>query len=103
MLPQSGIAYRDAGLPNIEGWFIANQDWIGNDRAGTFVDGKTYFDGAFYRDGPMTQSSAVHANGSGIRFKANITFDASRSNAIYGSSETIQPSAMTVNYYIRAR
>ena len=91
-------------MPNIKGWFVANQDWVGNDRAGTFVDGKTYSDGAFYRDGPMAHIIAAHVTTShGVPFKANITFDASRSNDIYGSSETIQPSAMTVNYYIRAR
>ena len=32
-----------------------------------------------------------------------VSFDASRSSTIYGSSTTVQPSAVTVNYFIRAR
>ena len=33
----------------------------------------------------------------------HLTFKASRSNSIYGGSNTVQPASITVNYFIRAR
>ena len=79
----------DAGLPNILGIFQGGIDnyimtmegcfFVGDPRGyGPYCGGEDYDNPTLY-------------------------FDASRSNAIYGSSETVQPSAVTVNYYIRAK
>jgi hypothetical protein len=70
----------EAGLPNITGTF--NGDYINRNS------------GAFYTD----QSSVSGNGGSGE--DAIIGFDASLSNPIYGNSNTVQPQAIKVLYYI---
>ena len=77
---------RAAGLPNITGSMNPSDG-----RGGTYS-------GAFYR-----------SSFSGWREKGtegtdyNWHFDASRSNAIYGASSTVQPPALTVRFLIRAK
>ena len=75
-----------AGLPNITGHFSTALEWS-----------QGRFDGAFRR---------VNQDGSGPEGSAwsnsqLISFDASRSSAIYGASTTVQPPAMTVIYCIK--
>lgn len=72
--------YKDAGLPNITG-----DAYIGtwSNPAGAFCAHSTIK--TAYLDDEFTNALA---------------FDASRSNAIYGASDTVQPPAYTVRYYI---
>ena len=79
--------YKDAGLPNIEGEL---RNIVGgnatNDGSGAF-SGKLTYD-------KMFSSGSSHSRGT-------FTFDASKSNSIYGNSDTVQPNSLTMNYIIR--
>ena len=72
--------YRQPGLPNITGTFDGNAD-----------DGQGWKTGAFYLSG-----SSSGANGDGKARSGVIAFDASRSNGIYGRSNTVQPPALVL-------
>ena len=76
----------EAGLPNITGKFY-------HDTNATFL-----LSGAFsYTRGSFRNLQNDAANsGSGY-----VSFDASKSNAIYGNSDTVQPPAVCVNYIIK--
>ena len=80
----------EAGLPNITG-----------DLGRTAADFPSQTNGAF------NQTTTVSANLNGAALgavNAYVTnFDASRSNPIYGASDTVQPPATTVCYGIRAK
>ena len=73
----------EAGLPNITGTFDGNVD-----------DGDVEKTGAFYKTSSSFSGSNGHEGG-GI-----IGFDASRSFAIYGNSDTVTPLTYTVRAYI---
>lgn len=77
-----------AGLPNISGTFYGHcVGWVNGN--GT---------GAFYNGGQRNDN----ASGRGDDNKAaSWAFSASRSNAIYGNSTTVQPPAITVNVFIK--
>lgn len=75
----------EAGLPNITG----NLDMGNNTGFGSAT-------GAFRLSVAGSYSGA--ANGAGYK---NSSFDASRSNSIYGKSETVQPAAYLVNIWKR--
>ena len=79
--------YKEAGLPNITG----NLNSIMTDSGGSFS-------GAFYYNGKPRTRGWVGNEYDEIR---HIGFDASRSSAIYGKSNTVQPPALTVNYVIK--
>lgn len=72
----------EAGLPNITG------------KIGTIGIGGT-INGAFYRDGSGGQIE------NGGQNDYNVSFNASRSSAIYGNSDTVQPPAYRVNVWRR--
>lgn len=74
----------EAGLPNITGTLDSNNN-----------DGTNWKTGAFYDTGRGAQG-ADGDSGGGI-----IAFDASRSNAIYGKSSTVQPPALVVHFWKR--
>lgn len=79
-----------AGLPNIEG----TATFLNSDG----VDQTTYPDkGVFYWG---MYNAAIFAGASGIG-KRDLMFDASRSNPIYGGSDTVQPPARIVNVWKR--
>jgi phage-related tail fiber protein len=84
----SGTAgvYKNAGLPNIRGSINTNQNLL-----------DPY--GAFYWSGELS-TNYTH-NEKSFSGNVNILFDASRSNAIYGASTTVQPPALTMRYYIK--
>ncbi|MCQ2273061.1 MAG: phage tail protein [Bacteroidales bacterium] len=84
-----------AGLPNITG------EWQrGYDNENTTIDNDTI--GAFYKAGPI-RSAKVYANSAGNYAGAQrLGFDASRANAIYGNSDTVQQAALAINYMIKA-
>lgn len=74
----------DAGLPNI----------VGNIRLGVW-GGNT--SGALYIDSKEKMATAyTDTNGAGI-----VAFDASKSNSIYGKSDTVQPAAHIVVHWKR--
>ena len=81
----TGFNYIEAGLPNITGHVTGALDVWGD------------ASGAFYKSGLGT--------GTGDSDDDNpfLYFDASRSNPIYGRSNTVQPPSLTVRYYIRAK
>ena len=74
----------EAGLPNITGDSTASSE--------------TYYgsnSGCFYLNG-------LRASTDGHKFKvSSVSFDASRSNSIYGRSSTVQPPALVVNIWVR--
>lgn len=78
----------DAGLPNIKGSFNA---------AGIEDVNTNIYSGSIYKSGSKTNFGAGHATGP----QPTIAFDASRSNDIYGNSETVQPPAYVVAYWQR--
>jgi microcystin-dependent protein len=84
---------KQAGLPNIEGGFASqlSQDDTGNVATSTTgaFRGTKKLTGQFYYGGVDNLSYY------------NVTFDASRSNSIYGASNTVQPPALTARYIIK--
>lgn len=75
-----------AGLPNITGHFAVAMEWT-----------QEIYDGAFRRD----NQNGHGPEGSKWSNSQLISFDASRSNGIYGASPTVQPPAMTAIYCIK--
>lgn len=78
---------KEAWLPNITGYFSQEVGSSGGN-----------FSGAFYLGGKVKGTSSV-PDGSGDEL---FCFDASRSSAIYGNSDTVQPPSVTVRYLIKA-
>lgn len=79
----------EAGLPNITGWanvmFLANTESLSDDTSGAFTS--------------TWQNANNGATGSN-RSAGNLTFNASRSSAIYGNSTTVTPLTYTVRAFI---
>lgn len=76
---------KEAGLPNITGWIGDSAGQVG-----IFWDAG----GAFYGDHASNKIKRVSFNGSDNASTTGETrFSANKSNAIYGSSETVQPPA----------
>lgn len=79
--------YHEAGLPNIEGMSSARtKDTANFNVSGAFYQGTNNVVGHTY----------YQANDSYLPE----LFDASRSNPIYGNSDTVQPKSMTIKHYI---
>lgn len=81
----SAGGYKEAGLPNING------------SMGSFPIPQLVQSGAFSLVGLSGKFINSGSSGGGHVW-AN--FDASKSNPIYGNSNTVQPKSMTVKYYI---
>lgn len=77
----------DAGLPNIKGELGS----MLTDSGGNFL-------GAFYNNGKPRTRGWVGSEYDEIR---NIGFDASRSSAVYGKSNTVQPPAVKMLFIIK--
>lgn len=84
----------EAGLPNITG---ATASSSGN--YGVMVQTGFSGSGAFY--GNSQQFPAWLASGGDRQGLSSLSFDASRSNTIYGNSTTVQPPALTMLYCIK--
>ena len=80
---------KSAGLPNITGSVGINKTDYG-----VAGDEAT---GAFTKSGGVQTTSGGTSKVSCVK----ISLDASRSNAIYGASTTVQPPALTMRYYIK--
>lgn len=82
--------FKEAGLPNITGWFHGHLiGWIAS---------SAYGGGAFYISSKTDRTGGADAWGQTMPV---FNFDASRSNAIYGKSTTVQPPSFTVFYIMR--
>ena len=87
----------EAGLPDIRGNVTLN-DHIGiNDFSSFVFDGA---DGCFSASG-SGQRAIVGAVGDATIDNGTLTFSASKSNGIYGKSDTVQPPARIVNVWKR--
>lgn len=78
----------DAGLPNITGEFIAAL------RDGFTRESNTRITGAFYENGTTTGEDGYNSVSTNVGIPSGMApfgFDASRSNSIYGASDTVQP------------
>ena len=80
-------SYYSAGLPNITGYSGWNQN------------GKDYDFGGAFKSSTRRAGADVGSGSSTGVWKLN--FDASKSNAIYGASSTVQPPALTMRYIIK--
>lgn len=91
--------YLEAGLPNITGDVAQSYN---NSTTATIgwhnYQNKGWGNGALYLSGTSKESARVDSYGNG----GNITFDASRSNSIYGSSDTVTPETMVGVWVIKA-
>ena len=76
-----------SGIPNITASIHTGANWC-------FVGAGYNEQGAFYTSAP---SSGAHAEGGYQRYTNQVlNFDASRSNAIYGNSNTVQPPSIVL-------
>ena len=80
----------EAGLPNITAETTTNNESTSDENCW----------GAFYSSSNTSLWYGDNIHWSGIR---NLAFDASRSNPIYGASDTVLPPAVTVRYFIKAQ
>ena len=79
--------FKDAGLPNITGEFGNAVEELNN-----------------YSTGAFRILRARRGGGDGANdADAPVSFDASRSNPIYGASDTVQPKSYTVYYIMRIK
>lgn len=80
-------SYKEAGLPNIEGTMGAGNYWyLADNASGAFEVGS----GTSHT--PNQAGSTSSSQG--------VTFDASLSNPIYSNSDTVQPEAIAVYFYV---
>ena len=90
---------KAAGLPNITGGGVCTQAADNSAEQGLWTrggNGALYADGGWARTGTLS-NYAAHEN-----YASRIAFDASRSNSIYGGSNTVQPPALTMRFAIFA-
>ena len=76
----------EAGLPNITGSFVANVHYMSNEVSGAFTAGNR-----------IASTGANNSDANVYKF----SLDASKSNAIYGRSNTVQPAAYYVHIWRR--
>ena len=76
----------EAGLPNITGVFNRDKDY-------GIITSTNTSSGAFYYGGTNVGRGVNSSDVQG----GNLYFDASRSNHIYGASDTVQPPALYIN------
>lgn len=95
---------KGAGLPNIKGVIGMTDNIAFNNMAEASLysaSGFTDGSGAFYATTVQNRNRViVDSSVKVVTDKSNINLDASRSNPIYGYSDTVQPKSYTVNYYI---
>lgn len=87
-------SYLSAGLPNITGE-VHSADWGSwNDPVGGLGDSALYY----------PYNSNTHGPGSGGTAQKNhgVAIDASRSNSIYGNSDTVQPKSIVGMWLVKA-
>lgn len=98
-VPQGAGTYTigteiEAGLPNIKGVFSGVGDYEEDDPA-KVVTGPFYIAKRF--------GGVKNANDSDSTQDDLYGFNATRCSSIYGKSNTVQPPALAVNFYIKAK
>lgn len=78
---------KDAGLPNITGKFYHDTNVINNTLEGAFS---------------YTSGSSLNLANSATATSGYVTLDASKSNPIYGNSDTVQPPSVCLTFIIKA-
>ena len=81
---------KEAGLPNITGGWMPSVP----------VGYENYVTGAVAAE--IKSSGLVSSSGTQLAIGAGIKIDASKSSAVYGKSNTVQPPALTMVYIIKA-
>ena len=87
---------KSAGLPNIAGTIKSTS---GGNQFSDITSSTITYSGAIV---PVYGSSYNMENRAANTLLMGFTFDASKSNAIYGNSTTVQPPSYLVRYYIKA-
>lgn len=85
---------RNAGLPNITGRRVAS--WGGGD-----YSPRGYVTGCFKQDPDTSYPTTIDGTNWNEGYGNGFSFDASRSNPIYGKSSTVQPPAYMVRAWVR--
>lgn len=98
MIPQDVTSNLDAGLPNITGEYSHAYDPDVRIIA-YWTSGALEIEPSKAFNDPNKESLWMDDYGDFFP----ISFDASRCSPVYGKSVTVQPSAASVNFYIRAR
>lgn len=91
---------KDAGLPNITG----ELGYIKGATDGCYWQGININTGVFKNSQQTvsTNPTATSVLSSGTSKPSMVVFDASKSNSIYGNSNTVQPPSICMNYIIKA-
>lgn len=84
---------KEAGLPNIEGKLVSLNAGTSN-----FQDTK-FVNGVF---SAQTKWNAINGDGNMDNY-GEVSFNASKSNAIYGNSDTVQPPSVVLLYIIKCK
>ncbi len=89
---------KGAGLPNITGKLNVDDNiTIGHKETNSILDAEN---GAFSIYYSTHAQNTINAGADTWYHERGFAFDASKSNSIYGSSDTVQPKSYTVKYYI---
>lgn len=91
---------RSAGLPNITGYGMTQWFINPSDIPGGYEESKTVYNGALGIQIWGSRSNQP-ADQSGLAYDAAFSFDASKFNSIYGSSNTVQPPAYMIRAWVR--
>ena len=91
---------RSAGLPNITGYSATHVFSNPNDFLGGYQSDKDNWRGAINVH-TWSSRSPIITDAAGDGYDALAFFDASKSNSIYGSSDTVQPPAYIVRAWVR--
>ena len=92
---------KSAGLPNITGRLASKNNVNDVRNIDQFLaDRLSEVSGAFSVEGEGTKKVIDDGSTGGMGYDA-LNFNASASNSIYGSSNTVQPPALTMRYIIK--
>ncbi|WP_440441922.1 tail fiber protein [Phascolarctobacterium succinatutens] len=86
-------SYREAGLPNIEAFYDDNIGYANADKAG--------WHGAVYLGNLADSNITTDRVSDGLEYCHTWKFDASKSNPVYGKSNTVQPAALSCKFCIK--
>lgn len=86
-------SYRESGLPNIEAFYDDNIGYANADKAG--------WHGAVYLGNLADSNITTDRVSDGLEYCHTWKFDASKSNPVYGKSNTVQPAALSCKFCIK--
>lgn len=101
----SGDGESTFNLPNLIDRFVEGSATAGTEKSAGLpnITGRTRSTGGDYANGAFENLAEDYSWGSlsASTPKRVLSFDASRSNSIYGNSNTVQPPALTMRYIIK--